>query len=280
MMRSLKLIAALGFAAGILAAPAMGAEGKKFAADIEFSFEGPFGTFDRAQLQRGFQVYKEVCSACHSMNLMVYRNLGQPGGPEFPEEQVRAIAAQYNVQDGPDGDGNMFERPALPSDPFQKPFPNDQAAMAANGGAMPPDLSLITKARNGWEGNLPTLYLTKLFFGGGGPEYVHAVLTGYQDPPAEKAAEAPEGKSYNPYFEHGPWIGMAAPLSDGGVTYNDGTVATVDQQARDVAAFLAWAGEPKMEERKRIGFQVIAYLAVLALLLYLVTRKLWARIPH
>jgi ubiquinol-cytochrome c reductase cytochrome c1 subunit len=280
MMRSMKLIAALGLAAALLSAPAIAAGGKKFAPDVDFSFDGPFGTFDRAQLQRGFQVYKEVCSACHSMNLMSYRNLGQPGGPEFPEEQVKAIAAQYQVQDGPDADGNMFERPALPSDRFARPFPNEEAAKAANGGAYPPDLSLITRARNGWEGNLPTLYLTRLFFGGGGPEYVHAVLTGYQDPPADKAAEAPDGKLYNPYFEHGPWIGMPNILSDGGVEYSDGTAATVDQQARDVAAFLAWAGEPKMEERKRIGFQVIAYLAVLALLLYLVTRKLWARLPH
>ncbi len=280
MNRVLRLIAACGFL-GLVTAPAVAAEtGHLWAPDIDYSFEGPFGTFDRAQLQRGFQVYKEVCSACHSMNLMYYRNLSQPGGPEFTEEQTKAIAAQYKVQDGPDADGNMFDRPALPSDHFQKPFPNDEAAKAANGGALPPDLSLITKSRTGWEGNLATLYLTKLFYGGGGPEYVHAILTGYKDPPEELKKDQPEGKYYNPYFQSGHWISMPPPLTDGQVTYSDGTNASVDQMARDVSAFLAWAGEPKMEQRKRAGFQVIVYLGILALLLFLVTRKLWAREPH
>jgi ubiquinol-cytochrome c reductase cytochrome c1 subunit len=259
------------------AAPAFAAEGKLPAKDIAFSFEGPFGTFDRAQVQRGFQVYKEVCAACHSMDLMRYRNLGEPGGPEFPPEQVKAIAAEFKVTDGPDGAGNMFERPALPSDPFVKPFPNDNAARAANGGALPTDLSLITKSRAGWSGSLLTLYTTQLIKGMGGPEYVYSVLTGYQDPPPQLAAEAPEGKFYNPYFEGGHWIGMPPPLTEGGVTYADGTKATVDQMAQDVSAFLAWAGEPKMEERKRIGFLVMVYLAVFALLLYLVKRRIWGR---
>ena len=255
----------------------LAAEGKLPAKDVDFSFEGPFGTFDRAQLQRGYQVYKEVCAACHGMNLMRYRNLGEPGGPEFPPEQVRAIAAEYKVQDGPNDSGEMFERPALPSDPFVPPFPNDNAARSANGGALPTDLSLITKMRAGWSGNLQTLYTTQLIKGMGGPEYVYSVLTGYQDPPAELAAEMPEGKLYNPYFENGHWIGMPPPLTEGSVTYADGTTASVDQMARDVSAFLAWAGEPKMEERKRIGFQVIVYLIIFAALLYLVKRRIWGR---
>jgi ubiquinol-cytochrome c reductase cytochrome c1 subunit len=268
-------IALLGLTAQLM--PAFAADEKLPAKDVAFSFEGPFGTFDRAQVQRGYQVYKEVCSACHSMSLMRYRNLGEPGGPEFPPEQVKAIAAEYKVTDGPDASGNMFERPALPSDAFTKPFPNDNAARAANGGALPPDLSLITKMRAGWSGSLKTLYTTQLIKGMGGPEYVYSVLTGYQDPPPELAAEAPEGKHYNPYFENGHWIGMPPPLTEGSVTFADGTPATVDQMARDVSAFLAWAGEPKMEERKRIGFQVMVYLLVFAVLLYLVKRRIWGR---
>jgi ubiquinol-cytochrome c reductase cytochrome c1 subunit len=277
MSRTLPLIALALIGLSAAFAPALGLEEKHPAKDVGFSFEGPFGTFDRAQVQRGYQVYKEVCSACHSMTLLRYRNLGEPGGPEFPPEQVKAIAAQYKVTDGPDASGNMFERPALPSDPFVKPFPNEAAARAANGGALPPDLSLITKMRAGWSGRLLTLYTTQLIKGMGGPEYVYSVLTGYEEPPKELAAEAPEGKFYNPYFENGHWIGMPPPLSDGAVTYADGTKATVDQMARDVSAFLAWAGEPKMEERKRIGFQVMVYLVVFAALLYLVKRRIWGR---
>lgn len=271
----MKMLKTLGLAcAGLamLAGASIAAEGQKPARDVSFSFEGPFGTFDRAQLQRGYKVYKEVCSSCHSMNYLSFRNLSQPGGPEFTEEQVKALAASYTVQDGPNEQGEMFERPGLPFDRFPAPFPNREAATAANG-AYPPDLSLITKSRPGWYGTI-----NQLINGIGGPEYVYSVLTGYSDPPAELAGEAPEGKSYNPYFANGPWITMAPPLTDGQVEFDDGAPNTVDAMARDVAAFLAWAAEPKMEERKRTGFSVMIYLAILALLLYLVKQRIWAQV--
>lgn len=249
------------------------------AKDISFSFEGPFGTFDRAQLQRGYQVYKQVCSACHSLSLIHFRNLAEAGGPEFTEAQVKVLAAEVMVSDGPDGQGEMFERPGVPSDPLPHPFANENAARAANGGALPPDLSLITKMRSGWSGHLTTLYTTQLFKGMGGSEYVYSVLTGYgETPSAEEAEHAPEGKHFNPYFSQGNWISMASPLTEGIVEYSDGTAATVDQMARDVATFLTWAGEPKMEERKRIGFQVLIYLGVLSVLLYLVKRRVWGAV--
>ena len=265
-------IAATGFVLSLGAAQA--AEGQKPAKDVSYSFEGPFGTFDRAQLQRGYKVYKEVCSSCHSMHYMYFRNLSQPGGPEFSEEQVKALAATFTVQDGPNQDGEMFERPALPADHFPSPFPNEQAARAANGGAYPSDLSLITKYRPGWYGTF-----NQLANGIGGPQYVYSVLTGYvpdEEIPEEFKAEQPEGKYFNPYFANGHWIGMPAPLTDDQVTFDDGTPATVDQMAKDVSAFLAWSAEPKMEERKRTGFMVMIFLGVLALLLYLVKNRIWA----
>ena len=280
MALSKTILASLAVSLGLAVTPALAAEGKHDAKDIKFSFEGPFGTFDRAQLQRGYQVYKEVCAACHSAHFLRFRNLGEPGGPEFTEAEVKALAAGYQVQDGPNEEGEMFERPGLPSDRFVSPFANDQAARASNGGALPPDLSLITKARAGWTGSPWTLYTTQLLKGVGGPEYVYSVLTGYSDPPSDLAGDAPEGKHYNPYFENGPWISMPPPLTDGGVTFGDETPATVDQQARDVSAFLAWAAEPKMEERKRAGFQVLIYMAVLTVLLYLTKRMIWGRVEH
>ncbi|MGF7161815.1 cytochrome c1 [Rhodoligotrophos appendicifer] len=274
--RMRKLAAALGILAlGALATPTFAAEGQMPAKDISFSFEGPFGTFDRAQLQRGFQVYKEVCSACHSMELLSFRNLGDPGGPEFPEEQVKAIAAEYQVQAGPNDEGEMFERPGLPSDRFPHPFPNTNAARAANGGALPPDLSLLTKSRPGWYGTF-----NQLINGIGGPQYVYSILTGYQEPPEDLAASAPPGKMYNPYFSAGHWIGMPPPLADDQISYSDGTPATVDQMARDVSAFMTWAAEPKLEQRKELGFQVLIYVAILTVLLYLTKQKIWSRIKH
>lgn len=265
-------IAAAGLVLSFGAAQA--AEGQTPAKDISFSFEGPFGTFDRAQLQRGYKVYKEVCSSCHSMDYVSFRNLSQPGGPEFSDKQVKAVAASYTMQDGPNDQGEMFERPGLPSDRFPSPFPNEQAARAANGGAYPSDLSLITKYRPGWYGTF-----NQLFNGIGGPQYVYSVLTGYtpdEQVSEELKKEQPEGKHYNPYFANGHWIGMPPPLTDDQVTYDDGTKATVDQMARDVSAFLAWTAEPKMEERKRTGFMVMIFLGILALLLYLVKKKIWA----
>jgi cytochrome c1 len=275
-----KTLSVLAVAALLAATPAFAAEdGRREARDIDFSFEGPFGTFDRAQLQRGYQVYAEVCASCHALRFLKFRNLGEPGGPEFSAAEIKAIAASFDVRDGPNSDGEMFQRSGIPSDAFVSPYPNDQAARAAFGGALPPDLSLITKARKGWEGTLASLYTAKMFKGSGGPEYIYSLLTGYQDPPADMPA-GPEGAAYNPYFEAGPWIAMPPPLSDDGVTYGDGTKASVDQMARDVAAFLAWTAEPKMEARKRLGFQVLIYLAVLTVLLYLTKKAIWARIDH
>ncbi len=273
-----KGIAAAALAFGLATTGAEGAGEQRHAKDIDFSFEGPFGTFDRGQLQRGFLVYSQVCAACHAMKLLSYRNLGQPGGPEFSEAEVQAIAASRQVTDGPDGNGEMFERPGIPSDRFVSPFPNDQAARAANGGVYPADLSLITKSRAGWEGSLATFYTTTLWNGIGGPQYVYSVLTGYEQTPPELADQQPDGAYFNPYFTAAPWIAMPPPLSDGAVTYGDETEATVDQMARDVSAFLAWAAEPTLEERKRMGFQVLLYMAVLTVLLYLIKNMIWARL--
>ncbi len=220
----------------------------------DWSFKGAFGTFDRDSLRRGYQVYQEVCAACHSMNQLSYRNLGQPGGPEFTEAEVKAIARQFIVTDGPDDFGDMFERDALPRDKFVAPFPNEQAARAANGGAYPPDLSLITKAR------------------GGGADYVYSLLVGYEDTPADTDLQA--GQYYNPYMPGGA-IAMAAPLADDIVEYADGTPATTEQMSRDVVHFLSWAAEPELEGRHRIGVMVMIYLVIVAGLLYFSMRKIW-----
>jgi ubiquinol-cytochrome c reductase cytochrome c1 subunit len=222
--------------------------------ELHWSFQGIFGTYDRAALARGFQVYKEICSACHSMNLMHYRNLQDIG---FSEDQVKQIAASVQVTDGPNDAGDMFERPGRPSDTFKPPFANENAARAANNGALPPDLSLIVKARKG------------------GADYVHGILTGYSDPPADM--KMAEGMNYNKYFP-GHQIAMPPPLSDGAVTYPDGTKATVDQMASDVSNFLTWASEPKLEERHFIGVKSVLFLIVLTVLLYGAKRKIWAAV--
>lgn len=218
----------------------------------DWSFGGIFGTFDRAAAQRGFQVYKEVCSTCHGAYHLHYRNLTALG---FSEAEVKAIAAGYQTQDGPNDDGEMFERPALPSDKFIRPFPNEKAARASNGGAYPPDLSLIVKARPG------------------GADYLYALLTGYQEPPA--GVTLMEGMHYNAYFP-GHQIAMAQPLYADGVTFADGAPATVEQMARDVSTFLAWAAEPEMERRKQMGVSVILFLLVFTGLAYGSMRKVWA----
>ena len=223
----------------------------------DWSFDGIFGTFDRAALQRGFQVYQEVCAACHSLRLIAFRNLGGVNGTGlgYSEDEVKAFAAEYTVIDGPDDDGEMFEREARPSDRFPSPFPNDKAAAAAMGGAVPPDLSLMAKAR------------------AGGPDYIHALLIGYEDPPAD--FELLDGLSYNAYYP-GHQIAMAAPLVEDSVEYADGTAATVDQMARDVSHFLMWTAEPSLEERKQMGIKVLLFLIVFTGLLYAVKRKVWA----
>jgi len=227
-----------------------------------FSFEGPFGTYDRAGLQRGFQVYRQVCSACHSLNYIAFRNLADEGGPGLTADQVRALAAAYRVPAGPneqgqtvDANGQTLMRAAIPSDRFPPPFPNEQAARASNNGALPPDLSLIEKARVG------------------GANYVYSILSGYgQQPPAGLTVGS--GRFYNPYFRGGQ-ISMPPPLNPDSVTYVDGTMATVEQEAHDVATFLAWAADPKMEERKRTGFSVIIFLIVFTSLLYFSYQRVW-----
>ena len=244
--------------------------------EMNWSFAGPFGTFDRGQLQRGLKVYKESCAACHSMNLVAFRTLEGLG---YSEGQVRALAAEYEVQDGPNADGEMFMRPALPSDHFPAPFPNEEAAAASNNGAAPPDFSLIAKAR-GVERGFPT-FVFDVFtqYAEGGPDYIHALLTGYgEEPPA--GMEIAEGTYYNPYFIAGKSLAMPPPLSDGVVTYDDGSPETVDQYAKDVAAFLMWAAEPHMEARKETGFRVLIFLILFGALVYLTKRKIWADVAH
>ena len=263
-MRKFVLAAALVAAA----APAFAGEAWP-AKDVEFSFQGPFGKFDRAQLQRGFQVYKEVCSACHSLKYVTYRELAEPDGPGFTVDEVKALAAETKITDGPDTKGDMFERARRPSDGLPIPYASKEAAVAVLGAA-PPDLSLITKARAGRHGTF-----NQLVNGMGGSEYVYSLLTGYGDAPEELKKNAPAGKYFNPYFRNGPWISMTPPLTDDRVTYADGTKATTDQMARDVAAFLTWTAEPRLIDRKRAGLQVIGFLSVFAVLLYAVYRRLW-----
>lgn len=222
--------------------------------DVDWRFEGPFGTYDRAALQRGFQVYREVCSACHSMKFLKYRNLSALG---YSEDQIKAIAAEYTVTDGPDDQGEMFERPARPSDRFKLPYPNDAAAKAANNGALPPDLSLIVKAR------------------AGGADYVFGILTGYA--PAPEGVELMNGQYWNIHMA-GNKIAMPPPLSDEMISYADGSVGTVEQYAKDVSSFLTWAAQPEMEERKQTGIKALLYLTIFAVVMYAVKRRIWSRV--
>lgn len=256
-----------GLVLATLAAPALAAGESAEVPDHSYFFEGPFGRFDQAQLQRGWQVYSEVCAACHGLKHLYYRNLADPHGPEFEVNQVKAMAAAFLVVDGPDSEGEMFERPAELADAILSPFPNDEAAAAANGGAVPPDLSLITKSRVGFHG---TIY--QLFAGSGGPEYVRALMMSYEDQPP--AGVDVGDLFYNPIYAGGA-IAMAPPLLEDIVEYQDGTPATVEQMSTDVGAFLAWAAEPKMIDRKRAGVRNIVILLVLGLLLYASNRKLW-----
>ena len=224
---------------------------------VNWSFKELTGKFDRASLQRGFQVYKEVCASCHSMQYLSYRNLGEPGGPEFTQEEVKAIAASVEIEDGPDSQGEMFTRPGKPSDKFKSPYPNVEASTVANGGAYPPDMSVLVKARPG------------------GADYMYSVLMGYEEPPAGMKLD--DGVYYNKYMI-GQKIKMASPLLEGIVEYSDGTEATVDQMAKDVTTFLAWAAEPELEVRHKLGIKVIIYLLLLTILVYLSMKKIWSRI--
>jgi ubiquinol-cytochrome c reductase cytochrome b/c1 subunit len=240
----------------------------------KWSFAGPFGKFDRGSLQRGLKIYKEVCSSCHSLSYIAFRNLADPDGPGYSTAQVAALAAEYKIKDGPNDQGDMFDRPGRAADYFPAPFPNDQAARAANGGGLPPDLSLITKARS-YERGFPQFvfdFFTQ--FQEQGPNYVSAILQGFEDkPPA--GVTIPEGAYYNKYFP-GHAIKMPKPLSDGQVTFDDGAPATLPQYAHDITTFLMWAAEPHMEARKRLGLQVFVFLIIFAGLMYFTKKKVWA----
>ena len=220
----------------------------------QWSFQGLFGTYNQAALQRGYQVYKEVCSACHPVKHLSFRDLTELG---YTEDQVKGIAAQYQITDGPNDQGEMYQRPGKPSDPIPGPFPNDQAARAANNGALPPDLSLIVKQREG------------------GPDYVYALVgLGFKEAP--KDFKLQQGMNYNEYFP-GHQIAMPPPLTtDGQLTYADGTKATVPQMAHDVVTFLSWAAEPNLNERHRMGAKVILFLVIAAAVFYAAKRRVWA----
>jgi ubiquinol-cytochrome c reductase cytochrome b/c1 subunit len=241
---------------------------------VNWSFAGPFGKFDHASMQRGLKVYKEVCSACHGLSFIAFRNLADPGGPGFSTAQAAALASEYKIKDGPNDQGEMFERPGRPADYFPSPFPNEQAARVANGGAYPPDLSLITKARS-YERGFPR-FIFDFFtqFQEQGPNYVSAILQGFEDK-SPAGVTIPEGSYFNKYFP-GHAIKMPKPLSDGQVTFDDGSPATVAQYAHDVTTFLMWAAEPHMEARKRLGMQVFVFLILLTGLLYFTKKKVWA----
>lgn len=251
-MRGLVFATALVASLAGAGAPARAAGEAIAIPDTRFSFDGLFGSFDRASAQRGFQVYKEVCANCHAMRQLSYRNLRSLG---LSEEEVREIAATVTVMDGPNDDGQMFERPGRPSDRFRRPFENEKAARAANNGAYPPDLSVMAKAREG------------------GADYLYALLTGYADPPPDVVMM--DGMNYNKYFP-GHQIAMAQPINEDQVEYADKTPATVEQMARDVTTFLAWAAEPELEQRKAMGVRVIIFLTILGGLAYGVKRKVWA----
>jgi ubiquinol-cytochrome c reductase cytochrome b/c1 subunit len=240
----------------------------------KWSFAGPFGTFDRGALQRGFKVYHDVCSSCHALSYVAFRNLADPGGPGFTEAQVKALAATYKITDGPNDQGQMYKRPGRPADYFPSPFPNANAARAAFGGAVPPDLSLVAKSRS-YERGFPW-FIFDFFtqFQEEGPNYIVGILTGFKaKPPA--GFTLPPGTYYNEYFP-GHAIKMPPPLSDGRVTYTDGSPETVQQYAHDVATFLEWAAQPNMEARKRLGLQVFVFLIIFAGLMYFTKRKVWA----
>lgn len=280
MLRKGLILAAFGLA--FVAGPALASAGPKAPRDASWSFEGPFGTFDQAQVQRGYKVYREVCAACHSMSLLSFRNLGQKSGPFYDDKYpnpndnpyVKSIAKDYQVNDIDSETGDVVQRTATSADTFPSPFANEAAARASNGGALPPDLSVMIKAR-------PQ-----------GAQYVYSILTGYHAPPA--GLEVPPNQYYNPYMPGdvsafykgkghvpvGGFIAMAPPLEADKVSFDDGTKSTVDQQAKDVVAFLAWASEPKQTERKQFGVAAMIYLLIFAGLLWVSYRRIWRNVAH
>jgi ubiquinol-cytochrome c reductase cytochrome c1 subunit len=267
-------------AIGLVCAISLGAGSAAFAAEyapapprLKWSFSGPFGKFDKGQLQRGLKVYREVCQACHSLNLVAFRTLGQSGALGFTEGQIKTLAGEYQITDGPNDTGEMFQRPGRPSDYFPKIFANEQAARATHNGALPVDLSVIAKART-YEVGFPGFLIDIVRqYQENGVDYLHALLTGYENPPA--GVELPPTQFWNKFYP-GNRIAMRPPLEDNRVEYSDGTPQTVDQYSRDVTAFLMWAAEPHLEARKRIGFQVIVFLIVFAGLAYFTKKKVWA----
>lgn len=234
------------------------AAGEVVLEEQEWSFDGPFGRFDRQQLQRGFQVYREVCSSCHGLDYIAFRNLEAIG---YSEDQTKVLASEYTIEECCDDQGDIFDRPAIPADYIPNPYPNEQFARASNNGAFPPDLSLMTKARHG------------------GPDYMYSLIIGYEDPPAEMEAEMMDGMYYNTVFE-GNQIAMAQQLFDELIEYSDGTPATSEQMAKDVSAFLHWAAEPKLEVRKQTGIRVLLFTFVFTVLAYFLKRRIWADVEH
>jgi cytochrome c1 len=263
----------------LLVAAATISAGAALAAEAEtpprqkWSFAGPFGIYDRGQLQRGFKVYRESCGVCHGLTLLSFRNLAEPGGPGFSAAQAAAVAAEYKISDGPNDQGEMFERPGRLADHFPPPFANDQLARLSNNGVLPPDFSVIAKART-YERGFPW-FIFDMFtqYQEQGVDYIVALMEGYADAPP--GVTLPPGASFDKYFP-GNAIGMPKPLSDGQVSYTDGAPQTLDQYAKDVAAFLMWAAEPHLEARKRTGFQVMIVLVVLSGLLYFTKKKVWS----
>jgi len=240
--------------ATLLAGPALAAGGDVALTKRDWSFNGPFGTFDKAAMQRGFQVYREVCAGCHSMQYIAFRNFADLG---YNEAEIKAIAAGYDVEDGPNDEGEMFTRPGIPADRMPSPYPNDNAARAGNGGALPPDLSLIAKAR------------------ANGPDYLYSLLIGYKEAPA--SMNVPDGMYYNDAYP-GNLIAMPQPLYGDDVTYADGADASIEGSAADLTQFLMWAAEPKMEARKRIGVAVVFFLSIFVVLSVMAKRRVWADI--
>lgn len=238
-----------------LANSALASEDAKPPKQLNWAFEGAFGKFDRQAAQRGFQVYTEVCSACHALKHLYYRNLKEIG---FSASEIKELAKRFTIMDGPNDEGEMFERAAVPSDHFANPYPNEQAARASNNGAYPADLSLIVKARHD------------------GANYIYSLMTGYEDPPAN--VHMNPGLSYNPYFPGGQ-IAMPEPIAtDGQVEYIDGTNATKEQMSKDLVVFLQWASEPEMEHRKSLGLKVLMFLSVFTVLFYIAKGRMWARL--
>jgi cytochrome c1 len=275
-----RLLAAAGLALGLAlpAFPALAAGEQATPPRQSWTFSGMFGRYDNNQLQRGFQVYQNVCAACHSMTKVAFRNLSEAGGPGFKPEQIRELAAKWPIQvkDGPNDKGEMFERPARPADPFPSPHANEAAAKAAHNGAVPPDFSVLAKART-YRVGFPGFVIDALpgfTYQEAGVDYIYALLAlGYTEPPKDMKIE--DGLHYNKYMP-GQKIAMAAPLADGQLEYTDGSPNTKEQYAKDVTAFMMWAAEPHLEQRKQLGFRVIVFLAVFAMLLYFTKKKIWA----